>query len=255
MQQLKQLTLRLKSTLTSLNRLPVYLLNPHTGVFFPLKVCGNLNNKTEVMSVQRIMEKYRWKVRIFKMHLNNSNAAKLTLFRLSILIQYWIETKHKKFQAQRTFWRNCKYLYSSSLQCLSGKALPPKKRPTYLLMGSNRRDMNQLRVHISISLQNRRTDSAPKSTQTRILHSNSCGPLQKYGYKSRSRSFTESSLLTCADTSSRPSSAFLSHPDRSSAWMRKAREKWISYLCGRSCLVMHMPVNPLRLKCVTWYAV
>jgi len=51
------------------------------------------------------MEKIKCKVHIFKMHLNNSNAAELTLFRLSSLIQYWTETKHKKFQAQRMFLR------------------------------------------------------------------------------------------------------------------------------------------------------
>lgn len=49
------------------------------------------------------MEKYKWKVHSFKIHLINSNAAELTLFTLSSLSQYWIETKHKTFQAQRRF--------------------------------------------------------------------------------------------------------------------------------------------------------
>lgn len=51
------------------------------------------------------MEKYKWKVHSFKTHLNNSNTAELTLFTLSSLSQYWIETKHKTFQAQGRFWR------------------------------------------------------------------------------------------------------------------------------------------------------
>lgn len=51
------------------------------------------------------MEKYKWKVHRFKIHLNNSNTAELTLFTLSSLSQYWIETKHKTFQAQRRFLR------------------------------------------------------------------------------------------------------------------------------------------------------
>lgn len=51
------------------------------------------------------MEQYKWKVYGFKIHLNNSNTAEVTLFTLSSLSQYWIETKHKAFQAQRRFLR------------------------------------------------------------------------------------------------------------------------------------------------------
>lgn len=62
-----------------------------------------------------------------------------------------------------------------------------------------------------ISLQTR-TDSAPKNTQARNLDLNNCGLLAKYGCIFRSKFYTESSLLTCAATSARPSSAFLPHP-------------------------------------------
>lgn len=55
--------------------------------------------------MQTIMEKYKWKVHSFKIHLIHSNTAELTLFTLSSLSQYWIETKHKPFQAQRRFLR------------------------------------------------------------------------------------------------------------------------------------------------------
>lgn len=54
---------------------------------------------------------------------------------------------------------------------------------------------------------------SPKSTQARNLYSNNCALLAKDGCRFRSKFYTESLFRTCADTSSRPSSAFLPHPE------------------------------------------